>query len=234
MLTVLAPCILPLLPVVLGGTVADVTDRTRPYRIVFWLSLSVFVFTFLLRATTTLINVPESFWNYFAGLVIGFFGITLLFPALWDKISGPLAKVQASSNKMLAEGNQKKNVWGDALMGIALGPIFTTCSPTYFVILAAVLPESFAKGALYILAYILGLAFSLLVIAFAGQKILLKLNIAADPRGCFKRVLGVLFIVLGIFMATGYIKKIETALLDQGYFDVTQIETEISDTLLSR
>ena len=229
----LAPCILPLLPVVLGGTAADLTDRKRPFRIVFWLSLSVFVFTFLLRASTVLIDVPEKFWTIFAGVIIGFFGLTLLFPALWDKISSPLAKVQASSNKMLAEGNQKKNMWGDALMGIALGPIFTTCSPTYFVILAAVLPESFAKGALYILGYIAGLAFSLLIIAFAGQKLLIKLNVAADPRGWFKRTLGLLFIVLGLLVATGYVKKLETALLDGGYFDVTKIETSISDKLLN-
>lgn len=229
----LAPCILPLLPVVLGGTAADVTDRKRPFRIVFWLSLSVFVFTFLLRASTVFIDVPEKFWTIFAGVIIGFFGLTLLFPTLWDKISSPLAKVQASSNKMLAEGNQKRNIWGDALMGIALGPIFTTCSPTYFVILAAVLPESFAKGTLYILGYIAGLAFSLLIIAFAGQKLLIKLNIAADPRGWFKRTLGFLFIVLGLLVATGYVKKLETALLDGGYFDVTKIETSISDKLLN-
>lgn len=231
-LTVLAPCILPLLPVVLGGTAADVTDKKRPFRIVFWLSLSVFVFTFLLRVSTVLIDIPEKFWTIFAGVVIGLFGLTLLFPLLWDKVSSPLARVQAASNKILAEGNQKKNTWGDILMGIALGPIFTTCSPTYFVILAAVLPESFTKGSLYILGYIAGLAFSLLIIAFAGQKLLIKLNVAADPRGWFKRTIGFLFIVLGLLVATGYVKKLETALLDSGYFDVTKLETTISEKLL--
>jgi len=97
---------------------------------------------------------------------------------------------------------------------------------------AAVLPGSIAKGTLYILGYIAGLAVALLVIAFAGQKVLLKLNVAADPRGWFKRTIGFLFVVLGILIASGYIKRVEVALLDGGYFDVTKIETAISDTLL--
>ncbi len=232
MLTVLAPCILPLLPVVLGGTAADVTDKRRPIRIVFWLSLSVFVFTFLLRASTILIDIPQRFWSYFAAFIIGFFGLTLLFPSLWENLSAPLQKIEIFSNKALAEGSKKKSVWGDIIMALALGPIFTTCSPTYFVILAAVLPESLSKGVIYISAYIVGLAFSLLVIAYAGQKILLKLNVAADPRGRFKRTLGLLFIVLAILIGSGLDKKIETAILDGGFFDVTKVEQTISEKLI--
>lgn len=232
-LTVLAPCILPLLPIVLGGAATDVTDRTRPFRIVFWLSLSVFVFTFLLRASTVLIDIPPDFWKYFAATIIGLMGLTLMFPILWEKISTPFARVEASSNKLLAEGNVRRGIWGDILMGLALGPIFTTCSPTYFVILAAVLPESFTRGALYILVYVLGLALSLILIAFAGQNVLRKLNVAADPRGFVKRGVGVLFVVLAIFIATGYDKKLETAILDGGFFDITKVEQRISETLLS-
>lgn len=231
-LTVLAPCILPLLPVVLGGSAADVTNTRRPIRIVLWLSLSVFVFTFLLKVSTVLIGIPEEVWTYFAAIVIGIFGITLVFPSVWEYISKPLARIQSSSNQLLGKGYQAKNAWGDILMAISLGPIFTTCSPTYFVILATVLPESFAKGVVYIIGYIIGLAIALLAIAYAGQKLLVKLNIAADPHGWFKRGLGILFIMLAVFIATGYEKKLETTILERGYFDVTKVEQAVTEKLL--
>jgi len=59
-LTILAPCILPLLPVVLGGAVSDAGNRRRPFIIIIALSLSVFIFTLLLKGSTALITVSPS------------------------------------------------------------------------------------------------------------------------------------------------------------------------------
>lgn len=125
---------------------------------------------------------------------------------------------------MVGAGYQKKSFWGDALIGAALGPVFSSCSPTYFVILASVLPASFALGTLYLLAYTAGLALILLFIALVGQRAADRLTGLADSRGWFKRGIGVLFIVLGLLIASGYEKKIEVAILDSGYFDITKVE----------
>ena len=226
-LTVLAPCILPLLPVVIGAS-AGARSRWTPYVVVGSLALSIIVFTFLLKASTAFIMVPPEVWMYLSGGILFLFGITLVFPSVWESIPG-MASASASSNKLLGVGYQQKSLWGDALVGAALGPIFSTCSPTYFVILASVLPASFVLGTTYILAYVVGLGLVLLLIALLGERLGARLHIAADPRGWFKRVLGVLFIVLGVLIATGLEKKIETAILDAGYFDVTAIEQKLLD-----
>ncbi len=226
-LTVLAPCILPLLPVVIGAS-AGARSRWTPYVVVGSLALSIIVFTFLLKASTAFIMVPPEVWMYLSGGILFLFGITLVFPSVWESIPG-MASASASSNKLLGVGYQQKSLWGDALVGAALGPIFSTCSPTYFVILASVLPASFVLGTTYILAYVVGLGLVLLLIALLGERLVARLHIAADPRGWFKRVLGVLFIVLGVLIATGLEKKIETAILDAGYFDVTAIEQKLLD-----
>ena len=84
---------------------------------------------------------------------------------------------------LLGKGNQKKSLWGDIIMGAALGPVFSTCSPTYFIVLATVLPARPVVGMIYLLAYAVGLCSALFVIAFVGQKIMAKLDVAADPRG---------------------------------------------------
>lgn len=65
-LTVLAPCVLPLLPVILGGGLAG-TSRKRPYIIIASLIVSLMFFTILLKASTLLITVEPKVWDYISG-----------------------------------------------------------------------------------------------------------------------------------------------------------------------
>lgn len=224
-LTVLAPCILPVLPVVIGTSAAGKSKWT-PYVVVGSLALSVIAFTFLLKVSTALITIPPEFWTYFAGGVFVLFGLTLVFPLIWESIPG-LARASASSNTLLGAGYQKKSLYGDAIVGAALGPIFSTCSPTYFLILASVLPASYFLGTLYIVAYVVGLAAVLLPLALLGDRLAHRLSSYADPKGWFKRGLGVLFIVLGLLVGSGIIKQIETSILEAGYFDITKVEQQL-------
>ncbi|OGG44814.1 hypothetical protein A2673_02145 [Candidatus Kaiserbacteria bacterium RIFCSPHIGHO2_01_FULL_50_13] len=221
-LTVLAPCILPLLPVVVGSSAAA-RSRTTPYVVVGSLALSVIVFTYILKASTALIMVPPEFWTYLSGGILIVLGLMLFFPAIWERVPG-LSRLSAGSNKLVGEGYQRKSFWGDVLMGAALGPVFSTCSPTYFVILASVLPASFALGTAYIFSYVLGLSLVLLLIGLLGQRFTDRLVRVSDSRGLLKRGIGLIIIVLGVLIATGYEKKLEVAILDSGYFDVTKIE----------
>ncbi len=221
-LTVLAPCILPLLPVVIGAS-ASGRSRATPYVVVISLALSIIVFTYALKASTAFIMIPPSVWTYLSGGILLFFGLTLLFPVLWEKIPG-IAKIAGSSNKLVGSGYQKKSFWGDVIIGAALGPVFSTCSPTYFVILASVLPASFFLGTLYLFSYTLGLSLVLILIALLGQRFTNKLDALSDSQGYFKRGIGLLFVILGLAIATGYEKKLEIAILDSGYFDITKIE----------
>lgn len=224
-LTVLAPCILPLVPVVIGSS-ATGRNRATPFIVVGSLALSIILFTYLLKFSTALIMIPPEVWTYLSGGILVLFGLVLLFPTLWEGLPG-INKVSASSNKLVGTGYQKKSFWGDVLIGAALGPVFSSCSPTYFVILASVLPASFALGSLYLLAYAAGLALVLLLIALLGQRFADKLAVAADPSGWFKKAIGILFIIVGVFIATGYEKKLEVAILESGIVDVIDWEQNI-------
>ena len=221
-LTVLAPCILPLLPVVVGSS-ASGRSRTTPYVVVFSLAISIIVFTYVLKVSTAFIMIPPEVWTYLSGGIIFFFGFTLFFPNIWDNVPG-INKISISSNKLLGAGYGRKSFLGDMVVGAALGPVFSTCSPTYFVILASVLPASFILGSLYLFSYTLGLSIILLFIALLGQRFVGRLSLLSDPRGWFKRGIGLLFILLGLSIAFGYEKKLETAILDSGYFDITKVE----------
>lgn len=221
-LTVLAPCILPLLPVVVGSSAAG-RSKLTPYIVVASVSLSIIIFTILLKVSSLFIAVPESFWTYLSGGLLVFLGLTFIFPSLWERIPG-MAKLSQRSNKLVGKGYQKKSFWGDVVIGVALGPVFSSCSPTYFVILATVLPASFLLGFSYLLAYTAGLAIMLICIALIGQRFADRLTRAADSRGILKKTVGVLFIVLGLLIASGYEKRFEVWLLESGYVDSVRWE----------
>jgi thiol-disulfide isomerase/thioredoxin len=116
-------------------------------------------------------------------------------------------------------------------MGAALGPVFSSCSPTYFIVLATVLPVHPAEGIIYLLAYCVGLILSLLAVSVLGQRVVIALGIASDPRGWFKRGIGALFIAIGLIIVTGYSTQLESNILSHaGIFDVTQIEQRLLES----
>src|SRR3989344_3925726 len=111
-LSVFAACVLPLLPVIVGGSLMTGGSRRRMYIIVGSLALSIIAFTLLLKASTALIGVPESFWSYLSGGIIFVLGVLILFPKLWVKVPG-VNLLNRSSNKLLAVGYQEGGFWGD-------------------------------------------------------------------------------------------------------------------------
>jgi cytochrome c-type biogenesis protein len=227
-LTVAAPCVLPLLPVIVGGSIVRGGDvrraRWRPYVIAASLAVSVVAFTLALKATTALLGVPPQVWQVFSGVIVILLGVDLLVPALWDRISTRLG-LGARTNLALDRSVSRQSFTGDILTGAALGSVFSSCSPTYALIVAAVLPVSFAEGVAYVTAYAVGLAAMLLLIALLGRRLVRRLGWMADPHGWFRRTVGVVFVLVGVAVITGFDKQLQTWILDAGLYDpIAQFE----------
>lgn len=214
-LTGLAPCILPILPIVIAGSASDTKDNKRPFIIIGALSFSVVIFTLLLRQTSRVLDVSDSTLAKISGVIIALVGLFTLFPLLWEKMT---VKMNIASQKQLGKAQGKGKFASAVLTGLALGPIFISCSPTYGLITRAVLPGSFARGLGYLLVYTLGLAIFLLFVANLGQKIVSKLNWATDPKGWFRRILGLVFVIVGVAIIFSWEKKAEGWLLDNSDF----------------
>jgi len=225
-LTALTPCVFAVLPVILGTAVVR-NGRWTPYIVVGSLTLSIILFTILLKATTLLMDVPSVVWTYLSGSILTFFGLTLVFPRLsFISITGG-----RTGERLLGKGMRTKGYWGDVLVGAALGPVFSSCSPTYFIILATVFPLSFTLGLFYVSAYALGLALMLFLIALLGAHAVRRLRLLSNPDGVFKRTVGVLFIIIGILIFTGMVTRIEAYLLEVNVFDIGLFEYKLIDRI---
>jgi len=229
-LTILAPCVLPVLPIIIGGSIQDgKRNMLRPIVITASLAISIVVFTLILKFSTALIDIPRTTWALISGGILILIGLTMIFPRAWDTISNAL-KISSGSKQVLADQNKKQaSHTRDILIGVALGPVFSRCSPTYFFILATILPQSFGIGFIYLVAYALGLSSMLLLIGYLGQTVIKKVRWAANPEGWFKKTLGILFVLVGVFIITGFDKQLQSFLLDQNYLDLSGFEQRFLD-----
>lgn len=221
-LTILAPCVLPLLPVIVGGSLARGAQTEHPWRrpliVTTSLALSIVLFTLLLKATTALLGVPVAVWQVIAGVIVILFGITMLAPRLWEELM-IRTRLQARSSQLMAKSSTKKGVVGDILLGLSLGPVFSSCSPTYALIVATVLPASFAEGAVNLTAYAVGLSAMLLLVTLLGRSLIDKLGWTLNPHGWFYKIIGGVFLVVGIGLIFGWDKKVQEFVLEQGWYD---------------
>lgn len=247
MLTVLAPCSLSLLPVVLGGSLMPnaggvsqgaggvsagtaggsagsagvgsgsgaltVPDHSRALVVVGSLAASVVLFTLVLKASTALIAVPPAVWRWLSGGLLVALGIGLLAPSLWDRISFATG-LSGRGSAALSRASRRGGRRGAVLTGLVLGPVFSSCSPLYGYVVVTVLPSSPVRGVALLLAYVAGLSVVLLAIALLGQRLVARLRFAADPEGPLRRVVGTVFVILGVLILTGLLTRIESGLLD--------------------
>jgi cytochrome c biogenesis protein CcdA len=237
-LTTLAPCVLPLLPIIVGGSIAgalaeeraddatgsvavgtatvQVVQRrsavSRALVITASLGVSILVFTLALKATTALIGIPPQAWQWVSGGVLIALGLVGAFPDLWERLSARLG-LQARSAQRLGAARRRDGVPGEVLTGAALGPVFTSCSPLYGYVIVTVLPAEPVRGLVLLGVYILGLCATLLLVALAGQRVVVRFGWAADSHGWFRRGLGLVFIVVGVLVATGAMKSLEAWLV---------------------
>lgn len=221
LLTVLAPCTLTLLPVILGGSVGG--NKWRPLIVSLSLGVSVIIFTLLIKMSGAFLDfdgdgiadIPDNVMRWISGGIILFLGLTMVFPHLWEVISLKLGLYK--SNELLEKSNEKGGVWGSILLGASLGPVFNSCSPTYLLILATILPSSFRDGFLTLLAYTFGLVLFLLILGYGGRKLTSKFRSAANPAGWLKKGIGVLLVMVGVLVVFSLDKKLEAWIISTGF-----------------
>jgi len=84
---------------------------------------------------------------------------------------------------------------------------------------AAILPNSLGLGLIYLAAYATGLAAALLAVAYFGRVATRRLGWYADPSGRLRKVIGTLFIVVGLMIVFGLDRALQTFVVEHGWYD---------------
>ncbi len=227
LLTILAPCVLPVLPVIVGSSAAHARNNARIVAVIGSLCVSVVVFTLLLKGSTLLLGVPQSFWQFISAGILIALGSVYIYPKAWDYLSFR-SNATLNAQRSLSDANKRSGLWGAVLTGAALGPVFTSCSPTYLFIVAAVLPVDIVSGTMYVTIYAIGLGLALGLVSIFGVTLTRRLRWGVNPNGAFKKVIGVLLVLVGVMILLGADKQFQAWVIDNGWYaPVESLENSI-------
>src|SRR5436190_6464710 len=162
LITAISPCVLPVLPIVLGSGVG--ANRRRPYAIIAGLAtcflLSILFAAWLLDA----LGLPDDLLRNISIALLFVLAATLLFPPFGTWIERPLARLSRRPSGDLG---------GGFLLGCALGLVFVPCGgPAIGFVTSAAAARDFGPKTIGVaVAYTLGLCVVLLAIAIGGRRV---------------------------------------------------------------
>jgi cytochrome c biogenesis protein CcdA/thiol-disulfide isomerase/thioredoxin len=193
-LTILSPCILPVVPLVLGT--ASGGGRARPLGIVAGLAISFTLFSVVLASTLVALGVTTSTLRWVAVLALAGFGLALLIPALGGRLEAGLAPLARLGARATGGANRRGDFAGGLALGAGLGLIWAPCAGP---IMGAVLALAATGGASPVtaavaLAYAAGAGVPLLLIAY-GSRVLVARVCGAARRNGVQRACGGLMLL---------------------------------------
>lgn len=206
LLTVLAPCAVTLLPGVVAPAMAQgqrgARAWTAPVVVAASLAVSVFLATVLLKWLTVTAGLPPQVWRWLSAALLIIAALALWFPAAWDRISDRTG-LAAGARRGLEASRRVEGPLRWVVTGVALGPVFSSCSPVYAFILASVLPSAPAYGLVLLLAYVVGLATGVLGLAVGGLHLVRRLGWAINPHGWVRRVAAAGLVLTAFLVGSG-------------------------------
>jgi cytochrome c biogenesis protein CcdA/thiol-disulfide isomerase/thioredoxin len=220
--TVLSPCILPVLPIVLSGSVG--AGKRRPLGIVAGFIVSFTFFTLFLTALVSRLGISAEGLRFFSIVVITLFGLSLLLPRLQVLLEKLFSKLS-----QFTPNQQQDGYYGGFLLGISLGLLWTPCVGPILasVISLALIGSVNSQAFLITLAYALGTGLPMLAITYGGRNLLNKTPWLTRHLGRIQQAFGVIMILTAAAIYFNLDRSFQTWLLDRlpGYgAGLTQLE----------
>src|SRR3989344_8065991 len=202
LLTILAPCIWPLLPIILSSTTKQC--KNRPLGIVLGIVLSFTIFTLTISYIVKLIPFDPNSLRLFAVVVIGVLGLTFLIPKLSSIIEGAVSKLIARFGGKLLQSGQNSGFGSAFVTGVALGLVWSPCAGP---ILASIATLAATRAVnfhviLVTLVYTLGVGIPLFIFALVGNKLFTRTRFLSSKLGVIQQIFGVIMILTAIAIYT--------------------------------
>ncbi len=212
-LTILSPCVLPLVPIVLAG--AAQRDRFGPLALAAGLVVSFTAVGFVVAAMGPAWGIDGEIVRLFGSVLIVAAGLALLVKPIERLVAQMTAPLANWANQRQA-GLERYGLAGQAAIGILLGLVWSPCvGPTLgaATVLAAQ-GQDLVQVALVMGAFGTGIACVLLLIALASRGLLSRWRgRMMTVGGSGKRVLGGLLILVGLMIITGGDRFLEGVLV---------------------
>ncbi len=196
---ILSPCILPILPIILSGSLE--AGNKRPYGIILGFILTFTLFTFFSRELVQYAGIDPTLIRNISFALLILFGVIMLSEFLTEKFSLLTQRFSQIG------GHQLKGGFGSGILfGALVGLIWTPCAGPILaaVIVQIVLQQSTLNSFFIVLFFGLGAGIPMLCIALFGRTLMTHLTIFKQHAILVRKILGVIIIGSVIWMAASY------------------------------
>ena len=188
----ISPCILPVLPVVLlGGAVGDTTAvrRRRSVSIVVGLVLSFSALTLGGSALLSALDLPQDLLRDLGLAILGTIGLGLLVPPIGHLLERPFARLRGPVPSTGLPG---------LVLGLALGAVFVPCAGPVLAAITVIGATHHVglTGVLLTVAFALGAAVPLLLIALAGDELVGRARALRERARLLRPAAGVVLVAM--------------------------------------
>ena len=181
--TIAAPCTLPMLPILLGASVGH-TGNARPAMIALGFVLSLSAVALVLGAITRIFDFDPNVLRTAAAILLIGFGLLMIWPTPFEWLSIRIGGMMNSSTANSAATRQGN--LGGFVLGTTLGLVWTPCAgPVLGSILTIVATsKDTAWASVLFIVYAIGAAIPMLAIAYGGQAVTTRVRSIAriSPR----------------------------------------------------
>jgi cytochrome c-type biogenesis protein len=226
-LSILSPCVLPIIPLVLGTATSE--SRLGSVALAAGLSLSFVTIGLFVAAVGYSIGLDADLFRYIAAALIIVIGVVLLLPRLQTRLaiaSGPIANwTDRRFGSQHAAG-----LSGQFGVGVLLGAVWSPCvGPTLGAAsLLAAQGQDLLQVAVTMFMFGIGTAFPLLLLGLISREAMLRWRYRLLSAGKIAKVgLGILFVAVGALVLSGFDRSIETDLVAASPQWLTDLTTRL-------
>lgn len=164
-ITIAAPCTLPMLPILLGASVGQ-TSKARPVMIAAGFVLSFSLVALVLSAITRVFDFDPNVLRSAAAILLAGFGLLMIWPAPFERLAARLGGFSGNAAT-------DKSVLGGFVLGTTLGLVWTPCAGPVLGSILTVIATSkdTAWASALLVTYAIGAAIPMLAIAYGGQAV---------------------------------------------------------------
>lgn len=213
-LSTLSPCVLPLIPILVGTAMTG--HRLGPLALGGGLALSFAATGTLLASLGNVFDFDPNILRLFSAWLLVAFGLILLSSWLQQRFAAVTAGIGSTGNNWIANFNMA-GLRGQLMLGLLLGLAWSPCvGPTLGVAIGlASQGQQLAQVALTMLLFGLGASLPIVILGMLSREGMQRARgkmLTIGNTG--KKILGSIMLALGLLIISGLDKHIETALLN--------------------
>lgn len=213
MLSTLSPCVLPLVPILVGSAV--LAHRLGVFALASGLTLSFTVVGVFIASVGNSLGLDQGTLRNASAILLIAFGLVMVLPQLQERFAIAASNFSSSGQTMLSRVTLD-GLPGQFVLGLLLGVVWSPCvGPTLgAAITLASQGQDLAKITLIMFIFGIGASIPLVALGLASRQAMTRWRgrlLEAGKHG--KQVLGAVMLILGIAIISGLDKKLEIAIL---------------------